>query len=225
MLLLFSGGLDSYIAWNYLGRPDTIYFDIGHRYCAYELEKVKFFAPKTIINTSLRLAEHEKKDADIPMRNAFLLMLSSYYDSELVLVVQRGEMTIPDRSPKFFYEFQMWLSFLNNRPITITSPFFDMTKTQMVRWYIETGLSTEDLLYTRSCYSTGELPCGACSACFRRWVALTNNGLSEDYKNDILQYKEIPRYIKEMKEGKYDNLRSEETLNALMLVEYKGRIR
>jgi 7-cyano-7-deazaguanine synthase len=216
MLLLFSGGLDSYIAWNYLGRPDTIYFDLGHRYCAHELERVKYLAPKTKIVTNINLAEHEKKDADIPMRNAFLLMFASYYDTELALIVQRGEMTIPDRSPKFFEDFGKWLSFLNNQPITIMSPFFDMTKTQMVKWYVETGLSKEDLLYTRSCYSPGELPCGACSACFRRWVALTNNRLSEKYQNNIFGYKEITRYIREMKEGKYDPLRSEETFDALM---------
>ena len=94
MLLLYSGGLDSYIAWEYLIRPKTIYFDLGHRYSTHEMKAVHKTIPDTLIDKSLHLGRWEKDDADIPMRNAFMIMLASMYDKEIVLVVQKGEMSI-----------------------------------------------------------------------------------------------------------------------------------
>ena len=216
MILLFSGGLDSWIAYHYLDKPKTLYCDLGHRYAAHELEMVERLIPNTIIDIRLNLADWEEKDANIPLRNAFLIMIASKYDRDVVLVVQRGEMNIPDRSVHFFNQFGEWLSFLWQDKSTISTPFFHMTKTQMVEWYLSKGLPKDELLSTRSCYSPGDLPCGACAACFRRWVAFTNNDLSEEYANPIIEYSEIPNYIEKMKLRKYDRLRTEETFKALI---------
>jgi 7-cyano-7-deazaguanine synthase in queuosine biosynthesis len=190
MILLFSGGLDSYIAWHYLNKPKTLYIDLGHRYAAHELEMVNKLIPSTIIDTRLNLADWEEKDANIPLRNAFLVMIASKYDDDVVLVVQKGEMNIPDRSMRFFNYYGDWLSYLwgDGRTVTFSTPFFNMTKTDMVRWYISAGLDTEKLISTRSCYSPGDLPCGNCAACFRRWVAFTNNNLGEENEQDIKKY-------------------------------------
>jgi len=220
MILLFSGGLDSYIAWYYLRKPKTLYFDIGHRYCAHEIEVVKKLVPDTIIDSRLNLRDWEEKGANIPMRNAYFLMMATYYDINIVLVVQKGEMDIPDRSEKFFEEFEKMLDFLTEKPIMISSPFFSLTKTEMVEWYIEEGHPIDLLLKTRSCYSVSELPCGNCSACFRRWIALQNNNLSEKYENDILGYHKIPKYIEKMKNGMYDSQRTTETFDALRKANY-----
>ena len=219
MILLFSGGLDSYIGWHYLGRPKTLYVALGHRYVTHEIEAIRKTIPTTIIDDRLNLADWEEKDANIPLRNAFLIMIASHYDKDVVLVVQKGEMTIPDRSPKFFNEFGEWLTFLwGNTTCTISTPFFQMTKTQMVAWYIQDANLKEDLLSTRSCYSPGDLPCGACAACFRRWVAFINNGLTEEYENDITKYSGIKDYVDKMKRGQYDQQRTEETFYALRKV-------
>jgi len=64
------------------------------------------------------------------------------------------------------------------------------------------------------------LPCGRCSACFRRWVAFKNNGLEEEYEYPILDYKEIPTYLEKMSVQKYDPQRTFETLNALRIAGY-----
>lgn len=221
MILLFSGGLDSYIAWEFLHRPKTLYFDIGHRYAGNEIEVVRKLIPDTIIDSRLNLADWEEADANIPMRNAFFLMLATHYDKEIVLVVQKGEMDIPDRSPKFFREFGEWMSFLRGKMVLVSSPFFDMTKTQMVRWYLNHLYKRERLLETRSCYKPTDLPCGACSACFRRWVAFQNNSLSEEHEKDILLYDKIPEYVTKMQLGKYDVQRTSETFRALEKAGYK----
>jgi 7-cyano-7-deazaguanine synthase len=216
-VLLYSGGLDSYIAWEYLGRPKTIYCELNHVYQHFEEEAISKTIPNTVLDNSLSLARWEKPDAEIPMRNAFMLMVASYYGDKLCLVVQKGEMSIPDRSQKFFATFGETLSQLNNRKIEIFSPFFDMTKSEMVGWYIKKGLPISKLLDTRSCYSGGSKPCGACSACFRRWVAFKVNGFEEEMTHNILQWEGTKEYIDNMKLGKYDKKRTEETLAALRI--------
>ena len=222
MILLYSGGLDSYIAWEYLKRPKTIYFDLGHQYALYEMMAIHETIPGTKIDDSLHLGQWEKDDADIPMRNAFMIMIASMYDKDIVLVVQKGEMSIPDRSDQFFFSFPQWLNWMKDESgHTLTSPFFDMTKTQMVEWYVNQGLSTERLVQTRSCFSSQDEPCGACGACFRRWVALMNNGILERHTHNMLHWDQIPVYIEKMKAGKYDELRTEETFKALTEAGYE----
>ena len=218
MILLFSGGLDSFIAYEYLHRPKTLYINLGHRYAVHELEKVRELIPSTIIDDRLNLAEWERQDANIPLRNAFLVMIASYYDHDVVVVVQKGEMNIPDRSKRFFNEFADTLTYLWDVRITLTSPFFTMTKTEMVQWYVTAGYSTDKLIATRSCFSPGDNPCGNCAACFRRWIAFTNCDLKEEYEQDITKYSGIQEYIKKMKLGLYDPDRTKETFDALKKV-------
>jgi len=228
MILLFSGGLDSYIAYHYLGwynpgiKISTLYCDLGHRYAVHEVEKVKELIPTTIIDTRLNLADWEEKDANIPMRNAFLSMIASHYDREIILVVQKGEMEIPDRTQKFMEDISKLITRLKvpSRACKIWSPFTQMTKASMVQWYLITGLSEQKLLKTRSCYSAGEKPCGKCSACFRRWVAMSLNDLHEEYESPILLNEKIPDYIRKMMKGKYDAQRTAETLAALIKAGY-----
>jgi 7-cyano-7-deazaguanine synthase in queuosine biosynthesis len=218
MILLYSGGLDSFIAWHYLNKPKTLYLSLGHRYTTHEIAAIKKTIPDTIIDTRLDLADWEEKDANIPLRNAFLIMIASKYDKDVVLVVQRGEMNIPDRSVYFFNRFGEWLTFLWGEGATLSTPFFHMTKTEMVRWFLKEVKNKTALLSTRSCFSPGDSPCGNCAACFRRWVAFINNDIGEEYENDITKYSGIPDYIDKMKRKRYDRLRTEETFAALKKV-------
>jgi len=181
----------------------------------HELEIVKKLIPDTIIDETLNLAQWEEKDANIPLRNAFLAMVASKYDDDVVLVVQQGEMYIPDRSIEFFNSGADWLEFLWGHRITLTTPFLQMTKTDMVKWYLDHGFDPRKLGVTRSCYSPGEKPCGNCSACFRRWVAFTNNNLVEEYEQPIKNFDGLQNYLDKLKRGVYDKKRTDETLLAL----------
>jgi len=215
MILLFSGGLDSYIGWHFLHKPKTLYVGLGHRYMTHEIEKVKKLIPDTVIDTRLNLADWEARDANIPLRNAFLVMIASKYDKDIILVVQEGEMSIPDRSPHFFNEFGAWLSFLWDETVTVSTPFFQMTKTEMVRWYLDHDLPAEDLIATRSCYAPTDNPCGNCAACFRRWVAFTNCDLEEEYDQPIKNFDGLQIYLDKLNRGIYEKKRTDETLLAL----------
>jgi len=227
MILLFSGGLDSYIAWHYLKKPKTIYVNLNHRYADFEMDRIGNLVPNTIIENRLDLRSWEEPDANIPMRNAFLVLLAAKHldtkreGSEVVLVVQKGEMDIPDRCEGFFIEMKNLGTYLG---FSVSTPFAQMTKTDMVTWYLENvqdSYAIKNLMSTRSCYSDSAMPCGQCTACFRRWVAFTNNELTEEYENPILEYDQIPAYLKKMFAGKYDPQRTIETFRALMLAGYR----
>jgi len=222
MILLFSGGLDSYIAWHYLEKPQTIYVDIGHRYAKFEHDQVIRLVPDTIIEDRLFLGDWEEPDANIPYRNAFLVLIAAKHAVKdtapvVVLVVQKGEMDIPDRTHRFMTQMSFMFDF------KVYSPFTEMTKTNMVKWYCDNVHDPryEKLLSTRSCYAETEKPCGQCTACFRRWVALTNNDIVEEYENPILEYDKIPVYLEKMLAGGYDEQRRMETFRALMKHGYK----
>ena len=40
MILLFSGGIDSFVAYHYLGKPKTVYFDLGTPYTGKEIKVI-----------------------------------------------------------------------------------------------------------------------------------------------------------------------------------------
>jgi len=212
-ILLYSGGLDSYIAWWYLGRPKTLYCRLGHRYEAKELEAVRRTIPETVIDdTLINLGRNwEEEDANIPARNLFLVLVAGMYGADKVwLVVQEGEMEIPDRSERFFEMAIEVCSFLLGKKVEVDTPFRHMTKVEMVGWYLKQGLPVEELLKTRSCYSGGEKPCGECGACFRRIMALKLNGLDEEMEVKIESSKIGKEYYRKWKEGKYTGKRGEE---------------
>lgn len=218
MILLYSGGLDSYIAWEYLKRPNTLYSCLNHRYQEHEIDAIVATIPDTIIDRTLNLGLWEKLDADIPMRNAYLCMAASHYDNEICMVVQRGEMLIPDRSPEFFDMMNQYLTFLHEGKVhRVFTPFFDMTKSQMVTWYLDNIGDIPSLLKTRSCYSQLSEPCGACGACFRRWVSFRFNGIHENMVNDIREWDGTRKYIDKFLKGEYDVQRTDETLTVLKM--------
>ena len=73
-VLLFSGGLDSFVAYYYLNKPKTVYFDIGLEVCKREIEIVKKMVPDTIIDTSINL-----KDREVPGDTKFIPGRNLYY--------------------------------------------------------------------------------------------------------------------------------------------------
>lgn len=218
-VLLFSGGLDSLIAWYYLGKPQPVYVPLGHRYQKGELEAVQDFNRKlgmdTIITKELPLGNFEKWDANIPFRNAFLVLMASYYGNTVWLALQKGELNVPDRTKTFTKEMTLLLSLFkpNITLVKVDSPFWDMTKADMVRWYKDAGLDINTLLSTTSCYYGTR--CGVCPACFRRWVALAVNGIEEKYEKNPWDSVLAVDYAIKAHNGVYDRERCNEITAAL----------
>ncbi len=195
--LLYSGGVDSLIAWYMLDKPDTLYVDLGHRYAWKEMKAMRSLPPKPLIKKSHYGNFYEEDDAHIPGRNLLLAMYAAAegYD-RISLVAQLGEQNIPDRSPEFFGRTSEILSFTFGRPIQFVNAGIGIHKSGMVEWYLKWkgGLGpASDLLLAVSCYSgmgSRRDHCGQCPACLRKYVALTYNEVECEhiFEGDIKEW-------------------------------------
>jgi len=91
---------------------------------------------------------------------------------------------VPDCSPRFIRESSRVLSASLGKVVTVSNALAGETKASALRKALKKGACRQLILLSRSCYAAGQVPCGACSACFKRWVALERNSLTETYDDD-----------------------------------------
>jgi len=131
------------------------------------------------------------------------------------MITQRGELSIPDRSPEFFDEATKMLTFLHGKYKEVVTPFLKLTKQDMVSWYKMQGLDLELLKQTSGCFSEEEGSCGNCPACFRQWIAFAYNDITLTFNRDITKWEGIKEYKQKMLDGKYEKRRTKQTLEVL----------
>lgn len=220
-VLLFSAGLDSFPAWHYLGRPPTLYFNLGHRYARQERAAITELANRCGIDVTysdeLNLAAWEAEDAIIPMRNAYFAMLAANRATTVWCVGVKGDHT-RDKSPEAFAQISQFVTALSGRPLRLDSPFWAMTKTDIIAWYLDQGLPVDDLLATYSCsrLDAAMTHCGACSSCLRRWISLVNNRVDAPFDAPPWQWEKVASYyVPAMQDGTYPDHRAAEFFSAL----------
>lgn len=206
-VLLFSGGMDSFIL-NYLYKPDILlYIKTGCNYEKKELATIgsyinKFNLEDKFVEVDFSfLKQYELENAHIPLRNLIFLEIASFYGNIIYLGALKGE-TSKDKSKKFRRMTQAIISYCwddklglgTKKKIKVIFPFKNKTKSNVLKLYLEKGGSKMDLIrYTVSCYSPDHFLCGRCMSCFRRWVAEVLNGIFKPYyyKNPFLYYHEL----------------------------------
>lgn len=190
-VLLYSGGMDSLMMAHML-KPDVcLHVPHGSQYEAEEMRRMAQlteagYCPVITCYTGLNLGAFERDDLIIPNRNAYLVLLASTHGEQIYLGAVSGDRSF-DKDWKFC---QLMTSLLDHmwqdqhwteaRKFAVTIPFKNKTKTDLVRQYLLTGGSKEALLMSYSCYTGRPTPCGQCKPCFRKWVALENNGIDMD---------------------------------------------
>jgi len=228
-VLMFSGGLDSLIAYFYLNKPTCIYVNLNHRYATQEvlsIQKIMEKLPdmKVIFDYHLDLEDKEEADAFIPLRNLFLSLIGSFYGNQVWMVFQKGELSLTDRSEVFLTKGTDLLKYLTeDQMFKIDSPFLDQTKQDLVAWFLKAniGLTREEkielLKISRSCYSITKRECGHCPACFRKWISLEYNNVdcNDWFIFDPATWEGVKGYYERLIEGKYDSQRTDETLSIL----------
>jgi 7-cyano-7-deazaguanine synthase in queuosine biosynthesis len=199
-----SSGLDSFILWRMLQPDRCCYVRIGSPAMAAELdalEMLRLEAARRGERLFLDKVEGlpvtwEDKDGHVPYRNlGFVLAAANQYAAStnapggrlnIALGTLKGE-TSRDKSRQFARRTTKLLSYLEPTRVTVRLAARHKTKTQLVAWYRQQFPTADDLVFllrTRSSYRAGVLPCGDCPACFRRWVALANNGIDDAFERD-----------------------------------------
>ena len=218
MILLFSGGVDSFVAYHYLKKPKTVYFDLNSRYSEKEKAVIKNLIPDTIIDYSLDLHDREYGEkAYIPFRNLLLACQATKYSDVIVIAGIQDDM-VSDKNEPVFLKFSELLTELEGRSITVFSPFWKMTKAQVIKWYL-LNIGDSEIIKTVSCYSENPLVtyCGKCPSCFRKWCAFQENGIKLEFHNEEL----MQEYYESAKSGKYIPERNESIIK--VIDEYRNR--
>ncbi len=193
-VLLFSGGMDS-IMFDKLLNPDILlYIPSGPYYEEIETNKIKELAEKGVIDSNkliildnvLNLSQFERDDAIVPGRNALLILLAANFGETIYLGSVSGDRSF-DKDEEFYIHMESLMNhmfneqhFTEKRVFSISSPFKNATKTELLRMYIKEGGDIQNILDSYSCYRGEEVPCGVCKPCVRKAVALTNVGYNID---------------------------------------------
>jgi 7-cyano-7-deazaguanine synthase in queuosine biosynthesis len=217
---MYSGGLDSLIAYNYalkLGYdPICLWIDMDHEYAHKEehaMEKVKEFVDehtnfrtyvptiqKMKISGLIPLIQARLSNQIIPSRNVMLATIGSMFSPRVWINALDGEQNGKehDKSVKFFEDTTRLLTFTNEffqKETIVESPFASMTKAETITWALEHGMPMEMLFRTSSCYDGVLEKCGMCLTCYKRFTAFLLNDIWEvGYKVNPLK----TDYAKEM---------------------------
>jgi len=204
-VLLFSGGIDSLVSWEFLDRPKCVYFDLKVDYSEREKVAVRTLVPNVIIDNSLNMSERQQRGhlAIIPYRNLLMAIQATKYGDN-VFIGGLADDIMKDNGPAAYASMEIILNHLSethqNFSVRGGLPG-SMTKSQAVGWFLRYS-KFKDPVYTLvkhsvSCYSTESNYCGRCKSCFRKWLALRVNGIDIlEYDKDAMQY-----HVKHMFEG------------------------
>lgn len=211
-VMLYSGGLDSFIISRNFDFDIFLAFNLGTTDNQKELERIHkdpFIKDKLII-ADLKISQWEMSNKILPFRNNFLVLAAANYGNEITLGFTLGD-TTKDKDYVFKSQMEGILNYFaldthkvnfKGYPYSLHLPYKDATKTQMVKEYLEKGNSAQDLVsLSRSCYDDGEKECGKCRSCLRKYIAIENNGLHVDFAHTPTQ-QEVQDFYKECIEKK-----------------------
>ena len=93
----------------------------------------------------------------------------------------------------------------------VFSPFWEMTKGDIVKWFLDEVGNVDALHQTVGCYHASIHQCGRCGSCFRKWVAFKVNGIEPTFEilNEIKT-----EYRARAMSGHYNERRNQEILAA-----------
>lgn len=222
-ILMFSCGVDSLSAWFFMNKPKCIYVDMKTPYSQKERQTIQKLEQmidgfKVDIIEGINLGQFEVGDkAFIPYRNLILACIGANYGDRIIVAGIQDD-KIEDKNPEAFRQMTVCMNALSKpgKMVHVYSPFWEMSKSEIVTWMIENVPNATQILRTSvSCYSKDDGQCGECPSCMRKAVAFEAAGLSVDfYIHDVKKYGMIQEYIDKMKEPDcgYTKKRIDETL-------------
>lgn len=199
-VLLYSGGMDSWLI-NKIWKPDVLlYVDLNGRYNSEEMK----YLPENCKLVKLDLSAYERDDKIIPLRNLYLVMLATNYladeGGEICLGATAGDRVL-DKSYTFAEKTSDLLSYLYSqqwwnptaKDIKVCLDFKDKTKVDLVNMYKDMGGTVQEVWNDSfSCYEPNEdgTVCYSCKPCFRKAVACWSCGFEDFTESAIVKLHE-----------------------------------
>lgn len=186
-VLLYSGGMDSYII-SRLWKPDVrVYIDYHTPQTAIERSKL----PDDVIIVDLPLDRFMSRDGKnvIPLRNLIFSAIAVNFGDVVALGGVADDIHF-DSADEFVNDetrlFNKFFEHEDGRQVKIIVPYKHYTKEQLLELYISHGYSLDDLINESwSCYNPTDdgNECGCCSACIRKQSAIN---YIRGMKSDVL---------------------------------------
>lgn len=201
-VLLYSGGMDSWLI-SKIWKPDMkVYVNMHTRYSEEEMKRIQE-NEKDVIIVDFPLGQWERKDAIIPLRNLYLTMLmcniTEDEDVEICLGATAGDRVL-DKSPLFvekvndllnyLYQPQHWIK--QGKRVKLNIDFKSKTKTELIRMFVEAGGDINEAFNRSfSCYNPVDgHECWQCKPCFRKFVSFALNGMKfpKEVSDKVIPY-------------------------------------
>ena len=231
-VLLYSGGLDSWLI-DKLWKPDVkVYVNIHGAYNAEEIKRL----PKDVVVVDFPfLADKELPNKFVPLRNLYFLMIGSHYGDVVCLGATAGDWGNKDKTPGFLAEAEKMLAYLwsdkkCNKKVSVEQGFVNVSKAELIKRYLAQGGTLEEIRgSTFSCYTPVDgHECMECYPCFRKFALLyalgceypleTRRKMWEYVRANIIPTKEQGGY-----QGTYYTDRGEESNYLIKAVELLKR--
>ena len=148
--LLYSGGIDCFLARWYLGVKENInlddityiYYMLGTRYTQHEYTHLRSIENESKLyghlfyNYDLSLGHIEQNNAYIPCRNPLMAIHAvGAFNLDVLYVGGTKSDRVSDNNSKVFKQISKLVSVCLEREITITSPFWNKYKVELAREY------------------------------------------------------------------------------------------
>lgn len=216
-VLLYSGGMDSWLI-DKLWKPDEkIYIDLGTSYAEFEMNHLP--SDVRVVRNVLHLTKYELGNRIIPTRNLYFAMVAcNEYpsdDLEICLGTLAGDNSIDKTYVyaalssgilTYLYSKSPWLA--NGRRVNLVLPYKEYIKSRLLKEYLDNGGDIEEAFTgSLSCYNlfpNGD-PCWHCRACARKYAAFKANGyvFSPDITARVSKHIR-ENLIPEIQKGYYD---------------------
>lgn len=192
-VILFSGGMDSRIAWHLNKACDSkvaVHVDFGSDYAVEELTSVSRSGVSPFIYEKLNYSYPDQQwEHIIPGRNLMLLGIAAEHvknDGEIWIGVVQGESSTSqgDKSRLFFHLVSQFIWRTMRKKVRIET-LEEKTKNDWLKWYLEDIDNDLSILKTFTCFTPNfdtsatdsYVGCGHCQACVRKWIAMRYCGL------------------------------------------------